>query len=413
MRRDMETVRAIGGKRIAAPPVGMTDRTGVDLRVLGERYRALCELGDQMGVVPEAEVWGFSKTMGRLGEVAAILIESGHPKACLLPDVYHLYKGGSNYDGIRVLAPSAVHVFHMNDVPADPPRRHDQGRAPSLPGNRRRAANQAAPRPPRRRLQGHAVARAVQPRLLEARRRRGRRDRPGEDEGGRRRGLGLIGRIPTPMRIDRIDLSLVRLPLIRTFRTSSSTQGPHRPHPRPRRGGAASRAGASAPARPTPTTAPRRPRPAGTSSRTSWRRRSLGRDWATIDELVGVYSARSRGTTSPRPGSRWPAGTLLGQSRGRCRCSTCSAATRSRDPLGRQPRDRGRRADAPSTRSSGTSARATGGSSSRSRPGWDVDVVRRGPRAISRRSRSRSTPTRPTRSTTSTTSSGSTSSTCS
>ncbi len=122
MRRDMELVRAIGGKRIAAPPVGMTDRTGVDLRVLGERYRALCLLGDEMGVVPQAEVWGPSKTMGRLGEVAAILIESGHPKACLLPDVYHLYKGGSDYGGIRVLAPSAVHVLHMNDFPADPPR---------------------------------------------------------------------------------------------------------------------------------------------------------------------------------------------------------------------------------------------------------------------------------------------------
>jgi sugar phosphate isomerase/epimerase len=122
MRRDMDLVRAIGGKRIAAPPVGMTDRTGVDLRVLGERYRALCELGDRSGVVPEAEVWGFSKTMGRLSEVAAILIESGHPKACLLPDVYHLYKGGSDYGGLRVLAPSAVHVLHMNDFPADPPR---------------------------------------------------------------------------------------------------------------------------------------------------------------------------------------------------------------------------------------------------------------------------------------------------
>jgi sugar phosphate isomerase/epimerase len=60
--------------------------------------------------------------MGRLGDVAAILIESGHPRACLLPDVYHLYKGGSNYDGIRVLAPATVHVLHMNDVPADPPR---------------------------------------------------------------------------------------------------------------------------------------------------------------------------------------------------------------------------------------------------------------------------------------------------
>ncbi len=134
MRRDMEIVRAIGGKRIAAPPVGMTDRTGVDLRALGGRYRALCELGDQMGVVPEAEVWGFSKTMGRLGEVTAILIESGHPKACLLPDVYHLYKGGSSYDGIRVLAPSAVHVFHMNDIPPDPPRRRSPMPTASIRG---------------------------------------------------------------------------------------------------------------------------------------------------------------------------------------------------------------------------------------------------------------------------------------
>jgi sugar phosphate isomerase/epimerase len=122
MRRDMELVRAIGAKRIAAPPVGLTDRSGVDLRILGERYRELCKLGDETGVVPQAEVWGPSKTMGRLGEVAAILIESGHPKACLLPDVYHLYKGGSDYGGIRVLAPSAVHVLHMNDFPADPPR---------------------------------------------------------------------------------------------------------------------------------------------------------------------------------------------------------------------------------------------------------------------------------------------------
>ena len=49
-------------------------------------------------------------------------IDSGHPKACVLADVYHMYKGGSDFHGLRLLGSSAVQVLHMNDYPADPPR---------------------------------------------------------------------------------------------------------------------------------------------------------------------------------------------------------------------------------------------------------------------------------------------------
>jgi sugar phosphate isomerase/epimerase len=121
-RRGMELVRRIGGKRLAAPPVGATDRPLNDLLTAAERYRALLELGDQIGVVPQAEVWGFSRTLGRLGEAACVAIEAGHPKACILPDVYHLHRGGSDFGGIKLLGPSSIHVFHVNDYPADPPR---------------------------------------------------------------------------------------------------------------------------------------------------------------------------------------------------------------------------------------------------------------------------------------------------
>jgi 2-keto-myo-inositol isomerase len=93
-----------------------------DLLKVAERYRALLELGDQMGIVPQVEVWGSSRTLGRLSEAAMVAIEAGHPKACILPDVYHLYRGGSNLAGVKLLAPSAIHVFHFNDYPADPPR---------------------------------------------------------------------------------------------------------------------------------------------------------------------------------------------------------------------------------------------------------------------------------------------------
>jgi sugar phosphate isomerase/epimerase len=121
-RRSLELVRKIGGKRLAAPPVGATDRAMTDLRKVAERYRALLELGDQIGVVPQAEVWGHSKTLGRLGEATLVAIEAQHPKACILPDVYHLYRGGSGFEGIKLLGGGAIHVFHFNDYPANPPR---------------------------------------------------------------------------------------------------------------------------------------------------------------------------------------------------------------------------------------------------------------------------------------------------
>jgi sugar phosphate isomerase/epimerase len=121
-KKSMELVRRIGGTRIAAPPVGATKQAGMDLRRIAERYRVLLEAGDSIGVVPQVEIWGFSKTLGRLAEAAYVAIECGHPSACLLPDVYHLYRGGSDFSGLSLLSPNAIHVFHVNDYPARPPR---------------------------------------------------------------------------------------------------------------------------------------------------------------------------------------------------------------------------------------------------------------------------------------------------
>ena len=118
----MDTLRQIGGIRIAAPPTGATKQTDLNLFNAAKRYRALLELGDQMDVIPQVEVWGFSSSLSRLGESMFVAIESGHPKACLLPDVYHIYKGGSDFAGLGLLSGSAIQVFHVNDYPANPPR---------------------------------------------------------------------------------------------------------------------------------------------------------------------------------------------------------------------------------------------------------------------------------------------------
>jgi len=122
MKRDMDLVARLGGQRIAAPPAGATKQSDFSLLKAAERYRAVCELGATMGVIPQLEIWGSSKTLSRASEAAFVAIESGHPNACLLLDVFHLYKGGSDFHSLTLLNGARLHVFHVNDYPAEPPR---------------------------------------------------------------------------------------------------------------------------------------------------------------------------------------------------------------------------------------------------------------------------------------------------
>ncbi len=121
-KQDMDVVAQLGGKRIAAPPAGAKDGALIDLRKIAERYRALLELGDKMGVVPELEFWGPSLNLNHLSQAMFCAIETGHPKACILADVYHLYKGGSSIDTLHLASGSAICTLHMNDYPAKPTR---------------------------------------------------------------------------------------------------------------------------------------------------------------------------------------------------------------------------------------------------------------------------------------------------
>jgi sugar phosphate isomerase/epimerase len=121
-KRVMGMAQELGCAKMAAPPAGATDRAELDLNKAAERYRALCELGETMSVTPVVEVWGFSKSIHRLSEAVFVAIESGHPRACVLPDTYHLYKGGSGFGGVRLLGPATVGIFHVNDYPSSPDR---------------------------------------------------------------------------------------------------------------------------------------------------------------------------------------------------------------------------------------------------------------------------------------------------
>ncbi|WP_245706063.1 sugar phosphate isomerase/epimerase family protein [Catalinimonas alkaloidigena] len=121
-KQEMELLAEIGCPRTAAPPMGATEQPGLDLMAAAERYRALLEIGDQTGVVPQLEIWGFSKNLHTLAQVMFVAVASQHPQAHILPDVYHLYRGGSDIASLRLVNGEAIDVFHMNDYPTAPPR---------------------------------------------------------------------------------------------------------------------------------------------------------------------------------------------------------------------------------------------------------------------------------------------------
>ncbi len=121
-KRNMDNVKQIGGKRIAAPPVGATDQANLHPLRAAERYGDLLKVGLDIGVVPQVEVWGFSKSISRLGEAMMIAVECGRPEACVLADVYHLHKGGSEFQGLKLVGGPSLGIFHVNDYPEKPGR---------------------------------------------------------------------------------------------------------------------------------------------------------------------------------------------------------------------------------------------------------------------------------------------------
>ena len=122
MKRDMEILAQLDCPYIAAPASGATGKRIDDLEECGKRYAEILEIGELIGVLPILELWGASATMSKLSDCVTIAIATGNPKASLLLDAYHLYRGGNKFESLTQISGKSLKVFHLNDYPADPPR---------------------------------------------------------------------------------------------------------------------------------------------------------------------------------------------------------------------------------------------------------------------------------------------------
>ncbi len=122
MKEEMLLMGELGCKRIAAPSSGVKTDQPLDLFKVGERYKKLLDLGRETGVMPLLEFWGGSPVFYHFGQALMAAAAANDPDVRILPDVYHLFRGGSGFDCLKMVDGRLIDVIHMNDYPASIPR---------------------------------------------------------------------------------------------------------------------------------------------------------------------------------------------------------------------------------------------------------------------------------------------------
>ncbi|MCO5238618.1 MAG: sugar phosphate isomerase/epimerase [Chitinophagaceae bacterium] len=121
LEEEMKMMAALGCRRIAAPPAGINKNEPIDFQEAGNYYRDILELGRKYKVMPQLEFWGASGTLFSLGQALAIAASANDPDARILPDVYHLFRGGSGFNGLKLINGNAIEIMHINDYPGSKP----------------------------------------------------------------------------------------------------------------------------------------------------------------------------------------------------------------------------------------------------------------------------------------------------
>ncbi len=133
MREEMEIMAELGCPRIAAPAAGVRN-PNPDLFKVGERYRELLDLGRQTGVKPLLEIWGAS-VFFHIGQAMMAIAVANDAEARILPDVYHLFRGNSGFENLKMIDGNVIEVLHMNDYPGDIPREQMEDKDRIYPGD--------------------------------------------------------------------------------------------------------------------------------------------------------------------------------------------------------------------------------------------------------------------------------------
>lgn len=121
MEEQMKIASALGCKYIAAPPMGVKKSEPINIQQTAAYYSTILQLGRKHSVMPLLEFWGASGTLYNFSLAMAVATAADDAEARILPDVYHMFRGGSGFNCLDLVNGKVIPIIHMNDYPADKP----------------------------------------------------------------------------------------------------------------------------------------------------------------------------------------------------------------------------------------------------------------------------------------------------
>ncbi|HTN06042.1 sugar phosphate isomerase/epimerase [Agriterribacter sp.] len=117
-RRRMRMASDIGAQHIQTIP--NTVGENFDRKWVADRYRDIIEIGLKEYNIQPALVFVKFFPLKTLGQAVGIALDANHPKAMVIPDVYHMYISEGGFEGIKLMKGDAFAIFQFNDAPATP-----------------------------------------------------------------------------------------------------------------------------------------------------------------------------------------------------------------------------------------------------------------------------------------------------
>ena len=135
-RERMRMVSAIGSEFVQVIPQPKRPWQEFDLAWASAKYRELLEIGlKDYNINPAMVFVEFLTGAARMGQAAAIALDADHPKAKIIPDVFHMHIGDSGFSGLRLIQGEFIAIFQFNDAPAQPTKPNLEDKHRVFPGD--------------------------------------------------------------------------------------------------------------------------------------------------------------------------------------------------------------------------------------------------------------------------------------
>ncbi|MFM1801907.1 MAG: hypothetical protein RJA81_1259 [Planctomycetota bacterium] len=117
-RRRAEQAAAVGSVSIiASPPKGF-----VSINDFCDRFEMVREIAEREGLKTYLEFLGFTQQYHTLDSVLSCSRRYPAGRVPIVADSFHLIRGGGSLEDLQKLtSPAELGIFHINDLPSDPP----------------------------------------------------------------------------------------------------------------------------------------------------------------------------------------------------------------------------------------------------------------------------------------------------